>query len=103
MSKKKIPLDIMKSFVNELDAVKPHSRSMLVITQGVLELLVNVLAEKSCVNGDKISADNRTCPYSVKLTILNEMKIIDSYEYTILNTFRDLRNEAAHGYEVEIT
>ncbi len=103
MPKGKIPDDLILSFFKEIHTVEFSHRSMLVLTQGTLELLINALAEKCCVNGKRISEDDRSYSYSVKLTILNEIKILTANQYNLLNAFRKLRNEAAHGYEVNIT
>jgi hypothetical protein len=54
------------------------------------------MIERRCKTANKIMDDNRTFPFSSKLTLLYEMEILSDYFYTHLNWFRRLRNEAAH-------
>jgi hypothetical protein len=104
MSKKKIPDNLLITFLEEINAVKTSRRSMTVITHGVLEMFINALTERCCINGDKISKDDRTYSYAVKLTILNEKGLLTKDQYIWLNLFRQMRNEAAHGhYEFVLT
>ena len=83
-------------FYVELGKVKDNDRSLVLITNGFLELLVEVLIKNKCKSSKRILGDNRTFPYSSKLIILNEVGAISDKNYHNLDHLRKLRNRAAH-------
>jgi hypothetical protein len=100
MSKdKKVPEDIITSFIDEIQTVKKNQRSMVVITQGVFEMFMNMLAEQCCKNGKLVAGYH--CSY--QLIMLNELGIVDDNQYRLLRAFNDIRNDAGHGYEFILT
>ena len=89
--------DILLALFGELGKVKENHRSLILITNGFLELLLNSIIDHKCKLGKKkITASNRDYPLSVKLVLLCELKYIDTQLYQILDRFRKVRNEAAH-------
>lgn len=95
-SKELIEENEIVHFYVELEKVKDSDRSLILITNGFLELLIESLIRKKCKRSKKILKDNRSFPYSSKLMILNELDIISDEHYHNLDLFRKLRNRAAH-------
>lgn len=91
------------NFFKELAKVKNSQRSLALVTNGVLELFVETLIKASCRNHKRITEDNRSFPYSVKLLMLNEVGVLDDEYYKHLDWFRKIRNEAAHKPIFEVT
>jgi hypothetical protein len=95
-----LPDDIKKSLLmqvsKEMALVADHSRLLVLIAHGFVELLVNTLIDHHLKNSKKILKDNRSYPHATKLLVLNELGIVDDHFYQILDWFRRLRNEAAH-------
>ena len=87
----------------ELSLVKDHSRMLVLVTSGLLELLINNLIEAKLKNGKRIMDDGRTYPYSSKLLILHETSVISDNQYRLFDWFRKLRNRAAHEAIFHIT
>lgn len=83
-------------FFVELGKVQSNARSLVLVTNGFLELLVEALIKEKCKSSKRIIDDNRTFPYSSKLIILNEIGAISDKSYRNLDLFRKLRNKAAH-------
>ena len=90
-------------FFRELDKVKADQRSLVLVTNGFLELLVESLIREKCKNQKKILDDNRSYPYSAKLLLLNEVGVMPDSTYKIFDWFRKLRNRAAHEPFFEVT
>lgn len=88
--------DTVIAFFRELSLVARHTRSLVLVTHGFIELLVNALIDHHLKNGKKITSDNRTYPHSAKLVILNELGLLNNTEYRSFDWFRKLRNRAAH-------
>ena len=89
--------DVLSSFIRELNSVKHNQRSLVIITYGYVELLLNRIIDEKCKNGKKrINRDNRNFPVSVKLVMLHELDHIDNKMYKVLDGFRKIRNQAAH-------
>jgi hypothetical protein len=89
--------DILGSFFAQLQLVEADNRSLVIITHGFVDLLLNTVLRNECKHGrTKITANNRDYPYSVKLVIMNELDLIDDRLFKILDWFRKLRNRAAH-------
>jgi hypothetical protein len=82
--------------VVELEAVKSHPRSLVLITSGFIEMGVQLLVLHHLKNAKKIKNDSRSYPLSTKLLILNELNIISDEWYRVFDWFRKLRNRAAH-------
>lgn len=90
-------IDILMDFFRELHEVPNNQRLLVIVTNGYLELLLNSIIDYKCKNGkSKITQNNRDFSYSVKLVILNELKLLDDRLYEILDWFRKVRNRAAH-------
>jgi len=88
--------DLIIQVFKELDLVKDHTRLLVLVTHGFIELLTNALIDHYLKNSKKITADSRSYPHSTKLLILNELGLIDDNQYKTYNWFRRLRNKAAH-------
>ena len=74
--------DILVSFFNELHKVEDNDRSLVVVSHGFIELLINTIIDAQLKHGKrKITNNNRDYPHSVKLVILNELNIIDNKLY----------------------
>ena len=96
--------DVLESFFKELIAVEEHHRSLVIIAYGYIELFLNSIIDEKCKHGKKrITKNNREFPLSVKLTLLNEMGILDDTLFQILDKFRKIRNRAAHEPSFSIT
>ena len=95
---------VLESFFRELTAVESHHRSLVIIAHGYIELLLNSIIDVKCKHGkDRITKNNRDFPLSVKLTLLNELGIVDDTLFKILDKFRKIRNRAAHEASFSIT
>lgn len=100
----KIEEGVLESFFDELSLVKKHPRSLVIIANGFIELFINKIIDEKCKNGKKrITKSNRDYPLSVKLTLLNELNILDKSLFQILDNFRKIRNRAAHEALFSIT
>ena len=89
--------DILIAFFNEIEKVKENSRSLVIVTHGLIELLLNTVIDSKLKHGKKkITSNNKDYPQSVKLVILHELNFIDNNLYQILDWFRKIRNKAAH-------
>lgn len=96
--------DVLAAFIGELNSVKQHNRSLVIITHGFIELFLNRIIEEKCKHGKKrITSNNRDIPVSVKLTLLKELNHIDNQMYDVINAFRKIRNQAAHEASFAIT
>jgi len=96
--------DVLRDFYKELQLVSAHQRSLIIVTHGFVELLINTIIDDKCKNGkDRITANNRDYPQSVKLVLLHELGLIDDRLFKILDWFRKLRNRAAHEPFFELT
>lgn len=83
-------------FFRELNTVKNDARSLVLVTNGILELLIESLVRAKCKHFKRITEDNRTYPYSAKLVLLSELGILSDDEYRLFDWFRKIRNRAAH-------
>ena len=88
--------DPLIKIFRELDKVKSDHRSLVLVTNGFLELLVETLIRARCRNHKKILDDSRSYSYSAKLLLLNEVNAISDTSYRNFEWFRKLRNRAAH-------
>ena len=86
---------LMQAFL-EMQDCKNHSRIVVLVAHGFIELMVNVLIDAHCTNHKRISSSRRDYPHATKLLILHELKIISDDRYKELDSYRDLRNRAAH-------
>lgn len=95
---------VLESFFKEFSAVENHHRSLVIITHGYIELLLNSIIDVKCKHGKaRITKHNRDFPLSVKLTLLNELGIVDDTLFKILDKFRKIRNRAAHEASFSIS
>ena len=94
--KKRIEDAIVTQIFMELSVVKDNTRSLVLVTHGFIELLVNTLADHYLKNSKKVTSDERSYPHSIKILLLNELGIIEDNQYKVFDWFRKLRNKAAH-------
>lgn len=99
----RIEENLLLAVMKEISDLKNQPRLQLFITHGFLELIVNILIKERAKNGNKISSDTRSYPYSSQILILNELSIITDEEFKVLNWFRKMRNRAAHEALFKIT
>ena len=83
--------------------VRDNQRSLVLITNGFLELLVETLIRTKCNNAKRITDDNRSYSYSTKLLLLNEIGVLPDWHYQLFDAFRKLRNRAAHEPFFEVS
>lgn len=104
MKKSKKEEGVLESFFEELIVAEKHPRSLVIIANGYIELFINTLIDEKCKNGkNRITKNNRDYTLSVKLTLLNELNILDKSLFQILDRFRKIRNRAAHDASFSIT
>lgn len=91
------PSDVVQHFIDEVSLVENHPRLSILVINGFLELMVNILIKAKLKHGKKISEDNRSYPYSTKIIMLHELGFIWKDElFQNMDILRDLRNRAAH-------
>jgi hypothetical protein len=83
-------------FFCQLGKVKDDHRSLILVTNGFLELLIESLIKARCKNANRIANDSRSYPYSAKLLLLNEAGVLPDETFKAFDWFRKLRNRAAH-------
>jgi uncharacterized protein YutE (UPF0331/DUF86 family) len=88
--------DTLIKIHRELALVKSHTRLLVLVSHGFIELLINALVDHHLKKAKKIKSDNRTYSHSVKLLILNEIGLLTDEQYEVFDWFRKLRNRAAH-------
>jgi len=95
---------VLEAFFQELAKVRDSQRSLVIVTAGFVELLLNSVIDAKCKQGKrKITSNTRDYPHSVKLVFLNELGLLDNRLYKILDWFRKLRNRAVHQTFFEVT
>lgn len=94
--KKRLEDALLTQIMRELSIVKDHTRLLVLVTHGFIELLVNALADHYLKNSKKVTSDERSYPHSTKILLLNELGIIEDSQYKVFDWFRKLRNKAAH-------
>ena len=98
------PTNIIQTFLAEINSVSHSPRFQIIVTNGVLELLVNTLVEHKCRHGAKIVTERaRDFPYSVKLVLLHEKGFINDAFFQRLEILRKIRNAAAHEAQFKLT
>jgi len=96
--------DVLETFFEELIYVEKHHRSLVMIAHGYIELFLNSIIDAKCKHGKKrITKNTRDFPLSVKLTLLNELSLLDDKLFQVLDKFRKIRNRAAHEASFSIT
>jgi len=88
-------IELIPIFHN-INKVGQDPRSVLILTNALLEILVNILIENNIKNGKKVLQNNIDFSYSAKLLLINEVELINDNFYNILECLRKLRNRAAH-------
>lgn len=88
--------DVLLKFHEELGKVSGNPRSMIIITNAFLELLIDTLIEEHFRTADIILSDTRTYPYSVRITFVQEAGFLPKPLCEHLREFNNLRNNAAH-------
>jgi hypothetical protein len=91
------PDHVLFRVFRELDSLKEHWRSCVVLAHGLLELLVNELIE------EKSTKPARNMSHFAKLNLLRELHLIDDNQFRAFTWFRQLRNRAAHDVQFEKT
>ncbi|MBL0731397.1 MAG: DUF4145 domain-containing protein [Desulfosarcina sp.] len=95
---------VLEAFFKELNSVKHHHRSLVIIVNGYIELFLNSIIEAKCKHGKKrINKNTRDYTLSVKLTLLSELNILDEKLFSLLDKFRKIRNDAAHDASFKIS
>ncbi len=94
--KKRLEDALAIQIMKELSIVKDHTRLLVLVTHGFIELLVNALADHYLKNSKKVTSDERSYPHSTKILLLNELGIIEDSQSKVFDWFRKLRNKAAH-------
>lgn len=97
------PTKIIKTFIEEINSVSHSPRFQVIVTNGVLELLVNTFVEHTCKHGKTIMERARDYPYSVKLVLLHEKGLINDFFFQRLDILRKIRNAAAHEAQFQLT
>jgi len=72
--KKRIEDAIVTQIFMELSVVKDNTRSLVLVTHGFIELLVNALTDYYLKNSKKVTSDERSYPHSIKILLLNELE-----------------------------
>jgi len=94
---KSLSSDLFFEFFRELSKVQDNQRLLVIVTHGFIELLINTIIDAHCNHGKKkITSNTKDYNHSVKLVLLNELRLLDDCLYKILDWFRKLRNRAAH-------
>lgn len=88
--------DILFEFYQELETVSGNPRSMIIITNAFLELLIDTLIERDLSTSDIILDNRQAYPYSVRITFIQEKQLLPEKLCDHLRRFNSLRNEAAH-------
>ena len=95
---------VLESFFEELNSVKNHHRSLVIIVHGYIELFLNGIIAAKCKHGkNRIIKNTRDYTLSVKLTLLSELNILDKKMFSLLDKFRKIRNDAAHDASFKIS
>ena len=94
---------LLPKVVCELDRYRENYRFLLILTCSFAELMVGALIEEKCKNGKAINNNSRDFPFSVRLTMLNEMGHIHDIHFEWLNWLRKQRNDAAHKPDFHFT
>ena len=94
--------DPLNYFLDEVRECSFHSRSVVLVAHGIIELIVNSLITSHCNNGKRILKDTRSYTHSSKCLILNELGILHDEELGLLDRFRALRNDLVHEVKFEV-
>lgn len=94
--------DPLEAVVVKLLDAGTDARTMIVVSHGLIEVMVNTLVGVKCKHGKEIVRDTRGFPHSVKLMLLNELGVIDDVAFEMLDRLRRVRNDAVHGPFFEI-
>lgn len=95
--------DLIMQVMKELSIVSKHTRLLVLVSHGFIELLINALVDHYIKNRKIVTSDSRSYPHATKLLLLNELNIISDDQYKILDWFRKLRNKAAHVPIFDVT
>lgn len=88
--------DTLIDFFKELGAVSENPRSLIIITNAFLEILIHTLIKEHLRTADIILGNNQAYPYSVRITFVQEAGLLPESLCEHLRRFNSLRNEAAH-------
>jgi hypothetical protein len=81
--------DLFPRAMRELERIKDESRLVVIITQGLVELVVNTLVDQKCKDAKQIKSEGR-------LILLHELNVLSDHDYRLLTWLRFLRHDAAH-------
>jgi hypothetical protein len=100
----------LMKLLEQMKKVEGDQRSLVMVTHGFIEVIVNDLIMHFCKNGKSISGSgngknkgNRDYPHSVKVTLLHELGVISDHHFKLLTWFRQLRNDVAHHWDFVVT
>jgi hypothetical protein len=85
-------IDVLKQVADR----QTDARVLVLVTNGLIELMINTLVAHFCRHSKTITGDNRAYPYSTRLLILNEKGVLPDPLFETLDRLRRLRNDAAH-------
>jgi hypothetical protein len=88
---------VMPTVLKDIGAFQQNHRFVLIQSCAFAELLCSILIDASCKHAAEINERSRDYPFSVKLTLLNELDVISDEMYSYLNWLRKQRNDAAHS------
>jgi hypothetical protein len=89
-------------FFNELENQRHNIRILVLITNALLEMLIDILILKRLKNKKIILSNKQIYSYSLKLVLLNEKEVIPDKLFVQFEVFRILRNKAAHQVSFSI-
>jgi hypothetical protein len=100
----------LMKLLEQMKKVEGDQRSLVMVTHGFIEVIVNNLVLHFCKNGKLIIGSdkgknngNQDYPHSVKVTLLHELSVISDHHFKLLTWFRKLRNDFAHKWEFVVT
>lgn len=88
----KNPDDYLFKIFKELKSIKGNDRHYILVLNGFLEILVNVLIEDKLKEPKSIIRNN----YATRLLFIYTTGLINNELYLALNVLKDIRNQAAH-------
>jgi hypothetical protein len=94
---------MLPSVMRDLERYRDNPRFLLILSCSFAELLIATLIEEHCRNGKRINGNDRDFPFSVRLTLLHEMGVLQDPHFLWLNWLRKQRNNAAHEADFRFT
>jgi hypothetical protein len=94
---------LLPRVLRELEHYRDNHRFLLILSCSFAELLVGTLIEDKCKRGKSINRNSRDFPFSVRLTLLNEMGLLHDLHLQWFDWLRKQRNDAAHNADFRFT